>query len=81
MGGDDETKAASFQAVGDGQRPDRKTLRRNGGIGRGANGTEMVRGWRAGEVGAEMELRAQEDERQQQGEDAKPVNVLVHVVK
>jgi hypothetical protein len=79
VNGDEERKAARFQAVGDRQRSDGKRVRHNRGAGRIANRTEMRR--RPGsQIGAEMELRAQEDDREEQSQDANSTSVFVHVV-
>ena len=80
MAGDDETQAARFQAVGDGQRSDRKGVCHDRGTGRAANGAEMVRGRRGAQIGAEMELRAKKHDREEQGQDVKSSSVLLHVV-
>src|ERR1700730_14524132 len=70
VGGDDEAKAASFQAVSDRQRSNRERVCQHRRTGRAAHGTEMVRGWRGSEVGAKMELRAKEDDREEHCQDA-----------
>jgi len=63
---DAETEAARFQAVGDGQRSDRKRVRHHRGARRAVNRAEMGRGSRpGGQIGAEMELGAKEDDRQE----------------
>ena len=80
MGGDDESQASRFQAVGNGQWSDRNRVGQNGGTGRAAHGAEMVRGRREGQVGAKMELRAKEHDREEQSQDVESSSVLMHVV-
>jgi len=65
VSGNDQNETAGFQAVGDRQRRDGKNLCHDHGTGGAANGTEMGRGRRGGQIGARMKLRAKKDEREQ----------------
>ena len=79
MGGDDESQAVRFQAVGDGQRSNRKGVRHHRGTGGAANRAEM--GCRiGGQVRTEMKLHAKKHGREEQGQDAESSSVLVHVI-
>src|SRR5579863_10615004 len=80
MIGDDESQAARFQAVGDGQRSDGNGVGNHCGTGSAANGAEMGRNRRGAQIRAEMELRAQKDEREKQSQYTDAPSVLSHVV-
>jgi hypothetical protein len=50
------------------------------GTSHATNGAEMGRGLRGGQIGTKVELRAEEDKREEQCQDAQTTRVLVHGV-